>query len=65
MTTLSRIENYIAKEDLSNVRYEMNCEEATALRELISCGGVVLAISMAFDYGRAKGLREARAGIKA
>lgn len=65
MTTIEKIEKYIAKENLSNGRYEMKYQEATALSELLSLSGSLYAIGLAFDYGRAKGLREAKAGVRA
>lgn len=65
MTTIEKIERYIKSENLSNGRYEMTCQEASAISELLSLGGNLYAIAMAYDYGRAKGLREAKAGVRA
>ncbi len=65
-STIERMKNYIAKEDLSNIRYALTYSEWEALTGVIASGekSLFFITSLAFNYGRAKGLREAKAGVR-
>ena len=59
MTEIERIKRYIDKYGApSNPRYDTSVKEVFALAQGM---GVIEAISMAFNYGKAKGYRAAKA----
>jgi len=64
MDTIPRIWKYIAKEKIANsIRYQMDLDELLDLKEL----GYTRphdALCLAFDYGRAKGHRAAKAEMR-
>lgn len=62
MTTFEKIKNFISKEDTSNYRYILCFDEISDI--IINTSGLFAALRFAFDYGRAKGLQEARAAAK-
>ena len=63
-STIERMKNYIAKEDSSNARYGLSYNEWEALTFIMASGekSLFFITALAFNYGRAKGLREAKAG---
>ena len=65
-STIKRMKNYIAKEALSNARYGLTYAEWEAITGIIASGekSLFFITALAFNYGRAKGLREAKAGVK-
>ena len=69
MTEIEKMKRYIerTKMDVKNpIQYAMNLSEAFELaKQAINCGDLpVEMISLAFDYGKAKGYRAAKAKMK-
>lgn len=55
------IEAYIQKTRMGNLdRYDMRMDEIIFLKRLIEVDKPYVALSLAFEYGRAKGYRAAR-----
>lgn len=64
MTEIERIKRYIkrtGKKYTDTSPYHINIEEAFSLTDLSKGGKPVDAVTLAFEYGRAKGYRAARA----
>ena len=61
MSELERIQRYIGQTAIKNrSRYNIGLSEAMAIRLLAGSGKTMDAISLAFDFGRAKGYRAAK-----
>lgn len=61
MSELERIQRYIEQTAVKNSgRYNIGLSEAMAIRLLAGSGKTMDAISLAFDFGRAKGYRAAK-----
>lgn len=63
MTEIERIQSYIKKTKTTNSRYSLCFSETRAIRDVAS-KDLLEAICTAFDYGRAKGYREAKAEVR-
>ena len=66
MSNIEKIRRYIELTDVKDGdKYSMRLSDICAIYELINAGTEYGAIAIAFDYGRAKGYRMARAEAKA
>ena len=69
MSEIEKMKRYIERTNMgakNSFQYAMNIREAFELAHMAHAGDTlsVEAISMAFDYGRAKGYRAAKAEVK-
>lgn len=62
MTTIEKIRNYIDKTKTFSDRYDMYTDDVKAI--YLGSSNIVEAMYLTFEFGRAKGLREARAEAK-
>lgn len=63
MTLIKRMQRYIEKSKLpENARYEIRIAEVSELH-MLSVEMPIMAVNLAFDYGRAKGYRMAKAEV--
>lgn len=64
MSEIDKIKRYIARTKMAeNIRYSMNLGVVLELQQQAHAGGdiPIWVISLAFDYGKAKGYRAAKA----
>lgn len=62
MSEIEKIKKYIERAKMNNDKYYMNFGEACAMaKEARTFDAVLDVISLAFDYGKAKGYRAAKA----
>lgn len=67
MSTIERMERYIQLTKTGNIRYDLKLSETFALVSLINnenSDTAIDAIWIAFQYGRAKGYREATKEVR-
>lgn len=64
MSEIEKMERYISNTSIRNEKqYTMGMVECAAVREVLACDPYT-AITLAFRYGRAKGYRAAKAGMR-
>ncbi len=67
MTEIEKMKKYIERTKLPSAGFYMNLDEAFELAgQAFGCGDLPIeAISLAFNYGKAKGYRAAKAEVRA
>lgn len=64
MSEMEKIQRYIDKTEFDTSRWQMRLDELFAFRDEAEAGNLLTTICAAFDYGRAKGYRAAKAEVR-